>query len=236
MEYFFSDEPGLLAAAKVNEALARQKHQPTLLLLSGGSAFSFLNLLDVPALPKTLTIGMLDERHEAKGVGNNFAEFTRLNVYAQLQGNGVSFLDSRVKAGESFKEFGERFLQGLLTWRNAHNEGVVIATIGLGPDGHTAGLFPGLAALWDIERAWAVAYEVPTQVSIYTKRVSVTPTFLKTEVTLAIAYVVGAGKESALFRVMKRDGTSSALPAILWHDLKNLAVVTDIPPLPAVAD
>jgi 6-phosphogluconolactonase len=80
-----------------------------------------------------------------------------------------------------------------------------LALLGLGPDGHTASLFPGTTAL-AVEDRLAVAVDVP---SLGTRRLTLTyPVFL--DATEVMFLVTGAEKRRALADVLR---PGSALPA-----------------------
>jgi 6-phosphogluconolactonase/glucosamine-6-phosphate isomerase/deaminase len=228
MEFCFSTNPAQVAARQLGVLLENYQKVPVLLLFSAGSAFSFLSLLEVKKFPKELTIGMLDERYDSSGYGNNFNEFSKCNFYHLAKAGGASFLDSKVQEDESFVDFGLRFEQGLATWRKQNPEGVIVVTLGLGHDGHTAGLFPGFESMWGEASLLAVAYEVPEEINTYTKRVSVTSAFLKNEVAAAVAYVIGEGKRKALSSVLAKEGSLETLPGLVWFGMRNIIIVTDI--------
>jgi 6-phosphogluconolactonase len=80
-----------------------------------------------------------------------------------------------------------------------------LALLGLGPDGHTASLFPGTAALAEHDRL-AVAVDVP---AMKTHRLTLTyPAFL--DATTVMFLVAGIDKRAALADVLRPD---SKLPA-----------------------
>jgi len=83
-----------------------------------------------------------------------------------------------------------------------------LALLGLGPDGHTASLFPETAAVKEVER-WVVPVQAP--VAPY-RRVSLTPPVLNASAR-TIFMVTGAEKAPALAAVFEGPHDPSACPA-----------------------
>ena len=95
-----------------------------------------------------------------------------------------------------------------------HNEDDVpqidLALLGLGPDGHTASLFPGSRAIRESERL-VLAVRPP---DAPTSRITVTPRLLNAAREVVIL-TAGALKAGALLRVLARDGAPESIPARL---------------------
>jgi len=83
-----------------------------------------------------------------------------------------------------------------------------LVLLGMGDNGHTASLFPGLAAVRERER-WVVA-EYVSEVSMW--RVTLTPPVLNAAADV-VFLVSGAGKASMLHRVLEGPREPAALPA-----------------------
>jgi 6-phosphogluconolactonase len=83
-----------------------------------------------------------------------------------------------------------------------------LVLLGLGPDGHTASLFPGLAAVRE-RRRWVVAEHVPA-VSMW--RVTLTPAAINAAAEV-VFLVAGADKASALARVLSGPRDPDRWPA-----------------------
>lgn len=227
MEIIRTDKPEVVAGEVMGELLSQYKGTPVLLLVSGGSAFSVLENINASEFNSQVTIGVLDERYDTDPLINNFAQLTGTNFFKRAVSYGCSFIDTRVASGESLQNLGLRFNHTLNQWKENNPKGVVLITLGLGKDGHTAGLMPGYVEEVSWSGVLAMGYEVDPSVNPYTKRVTVTSRFLKNEVTAGVAYVVGDDKCSVLSRLLSAEGEIEICPALLWHSIPELTVVTD---------
>ncbi len=208
------------------------KKQPTLLLLAGGSAFSFLEYVDTAVLSETLTIGMTDERFSRDEAVNNFEQFTQTIFYAEAKQHGVHFLDSSVGEKESLENFGTRFEQNISDWIEQNTNGTIVATFGIGEDGHTAGImpFPENPSRFDElfeKNPISVAYNAMEK-NQYSLRTTVTLDFVRRRVQSAVVFASGEGKRTALEKVMHKEGTLAETPARIVREIKNLNLYTDI--------
>ena len=95
--------------------------------------------------------------------------------------------------------------------------------LGLGPDGHTASLFPGSAALEEKQRR-VVAVAAPTTVEPHVPRITLTPTALLATRSL-ILFAVGVEKRDALGRLLAKDGEERVTPARLIRRFVGTPIV-----------
>jgi 6-phosphogluconolactonase/glucosamine-6-phosphate isomerase/deaminase len=227
MEIIHTDKPAVVAGEEVGRLLEQYKDTPILLLLSGGSAFSLLENVPVSVLDSRITLGVLDERYDTNPAVNNFAQLSATAFFKQAVLAGASYIDTQVASGETLQNLGLRFNHTLSQWRKNNPSGVVLITLGLGQDGHTAGLLPGYVEEVSWSGVLAMGYEVDPSVNPYTKRVTVTSRFLKNEVTAGVAYVAGSDKCPVLARLLRAEGEIETCPALLWHSIPELTVVTE---------
>lgn len=207
--------------------LKRSKSRPVLLLLSGGSALAVVNRLSDCVLAPGSSFAMLDERWSIDPTINNFAQLMTTDFYARQVLSGVSFFDSRPGLGESAQALAQRYDYFLHSWRSKEPDGLIIATLGMGTDGHTAGIFPGFVKTFAATDRWVVSYDVPPQVNQFTARITVTPRFLTEEISAAFAIVVGE-KKRALLNEITSSTDPEQYPAALWYSLPQIIVFTDI--------
>jgi 6-phosphogluconolactonase/glucosamine-6-phosphate isomerase/deaminase len=191
-------------------AAAHQDAEPVLLLLSGGSNLAIAAAVDTQ-LYKNVTILPLDERYSTDPSTNNSLQMQALGLPVQLVVPEPS---------ETVAALGIRFEQLLKDWRQQHPQGKIIITLGMGTDGHIAGISPlpdnpnRFDQLFVTTHQWAVGYE---GLLLPPERVTVTMPFLLTQVDQGIGYITGAEK---LFKL-----TQASLPQQLLHQLPMVGII-----------
>lgn len=215
------------AAEALGVALELHKQQPVLLLSSGGSALAILDRLPDSVFGSDLTVAMLDERFSTDAAVNNFSQLMTLGFYERRVAGGAVFFDSRPQGGESPTDLAARFENFLHHWYEVHPAPVTIATLGMGEDGHTAGIFPEYVTALDAGGKWVEACTLSVEVNPYPERVTVTPQFLTTKVDRAVALVSGSAKHPVLKAVVGKEVSPEVYPAVLWHQMPHVTVVSD---------
>ncbi len=228
MEVIETTSPKEDAGKALGVLLEENKVKPILLILSGGSAFTILDFVPTTVLGSHITVTVLDERYSIDPAVNNFAQLEQTSFYKTCIEQGVNYISTKVLEGETMEALRDRFDLALHTWKEQNRDGVVIATMGIGADGHTAGIFPGEYGVDFNDDAWVVGYSVPKEVNEYTDRVTVTKTFLKNVVDFAIGYLDRDKKPEVAARLMLND-LSGDLPMNTLHTLKAAKLFTGIP-------
>jgi len=227
MEIVRNTKPDIVAAKALGALLEQYAAEPILLLLSGGSAFSFLDLVSRDNLGALVTIGVLDERIDDRKSVNNFSQLTATKFFGDACSRGCSYIDTSVQGHESLADMAARYDDAITLWLGENGEeGKVIVTLGLGADGHTAGIFPGTVELLETYTSNMVPLEVSKEINEFTKRVTATPHFLRTVVAAGVAYVVGEDKCPVLTDLIANEIETEDFPALIWHQIPNLTVVT----------
>ena len=98
-----------------------------------------------------------------------------------------------------------------------------VMLMGLGPDGHTASLFPGSAALAET-RHKALAVGAPTTAEPHVARITLTPPALLSARVLLL-FAVGAEKRDALGRLLAKDGEERETPARIIRRFAGTPIV-----------
>ncbi len=202
-----------------------------MLLLSGGSALSVTNYVDEGLLGENLTIGMADERFTADPELNNFAALQATPFYELAQDKGSNFIGTLPRPGETLAQISRRFGNALDEWRTKHPQGKIFAVLGMGADGHTAGIFPFQAQEAEFSRLFlghdrVVGYNNGGR-KPPPERFTVTLSFFKL-IDQAVVFISGQEKKPALEAVLKKTGKLNELPALGWQQIKSVGIFTDI--------
>jgi len=224
----------LLSLAKdLSSALGmgKEKNVPILLLLSGGSAFGVLEFISKDVLGSNLTISVLDERYDPKNRNNNFAQLKKLAFYEIAKDAGCSFIDTEVKKGQSQKELAKHFESALSEWKVDNPKGIILATAGIGPDGHTSGIMPHkfpeeeneFYKLFDPANKWIASYDARDK-NKFSERITTTNTFLRI-IDRLFVFVSGKEKKKA-FLNFKKDGICVEVPARVLKEVNGTIYIT----------
>jgi len=223
------------AIEKLNSALESSAEKHVLLLLSGGSALELIDRVDPSHLSSKTTISVLDERYSEDPEENNFAQVTNTLFYKNAQEKGCKFIDTRIQNGESQEELAKRFNISLTSWFKKNPNGMFIATMGMGPDGHTSGMIPypedneTFAKLFDNGSIddFVTFYNAAGR-NPYPLRVTTNMSLLR-KIDYAIVYITGENKRDAFARLKLDEGTLGETPARILREIKgDVCVFTDI--------
>lgn len=209
------------AAAALHTALeaARARQHHVLLLLSGGSNLGVAKQLGAYLDHESLTIYPLDERYSADSAVNNSL---------QLHAAGIPIQLVVPEDGESLQAFGQRFSGELSAWLTANPAGEVIATLGMGPDGHIAGISPMRDAADTFQK---IFYEVDDSAVGYEgnlsppERITVTPQFLTKKINVMVGLVTGQAKAAALEMLQNTPTPVHEQPAQLLKQARGLVQI-----------
>lgn len=249
-----SEEAKYAAAESISMSLLelKKKDVPVLFLFSGGSALSVLDMIDSSCLGEHLTLAPVDERFDPTGEASNFSAFMATSFYGKAEAAGTHFIDTRVKEGQGRDDLVNEFETTLRKWMadfvtptessylvipsvveesRPHPHGKIIAILGMGPDGHTAGIFPDTDENTFHDRFGSdhlvVGYRAP-EYAICPERVTTTLSFLEKNVDQAFAFLIGEEKYAAWERVLRNDEPIHRLPAGAFQMLRRVKVFTDL--------
>jgi len=242
-----SDETVKLAAAK---ALAKEiqtqieNRIPILLMLSGGSALqvteTLANILNTKTYHNNLlTVSVVDER-VVQGEDNNYQSLQKSLFGKWAKNNNVYWIDTGVKNSEdvgNVEKHAEKFGKDLHTWKRKNSQGQIIALLGVGVDGHTAGILPfeENPALSLEEWNWVVGYNIenyssePDKINPHHFRSTTTPNFIINSVDTVLVYMVGNEKKNALKGIVTNEGDIKKTPARIFRERQKLTrIFTDL--------
>ncbi len=228
MEVIRSSEPRSEACRALVELLSKNASKSILLMLSGGSAFSLLKSFPEEIFSPKITLSVLDERFSTDSKVNNFAQLQETEFYKQAEKAGVNILPTLVKECDEISGVKNRFETALKNWRNNNPNGVIIATMGVGPDGHTAGIMPGEYGIDFNGSDWVIAYKVPKEVNLFTKRITITNSFLLNEVNEVVVYAVGKEKRQYIEMLKNNLCDTKQFPVCVLKSMSSVKIFTDL--------
>src|SRR3989338_9157783 len=140
------EEAAIKAAAALTKYFEENIHNEVLFLSCGCSGINMLNNVDPASLSKNLTVTILDSRLGVEPKDENYSQLIQTDFYNNGLNKNVKFIDpniySNVLKNIRISEVGEQFDTILKNWISNHKKAKIIASIGMGPDGHIAGMMP----------------------------------------------------------------------------------------------
>lgn len=206
--------------------------RPVLFLTSAGSALQILEYVDTSSLPPNLTLGVIDERYSDDPSSSNFVALSRTAFFKKIAARKIVAIDSRPKREESVEVLAQRIESILRQWKKSNAHGLTLATLGIGEDGHIAGIMPypenpeWFESIFADPERFVVGYDA-TGKNPFPLRVTVTLSFLRNQVDAAIVYVVGKRKEWALDLSVSAKSTAR-IPASIVQEMARVMILTDI--------
>lgn len=235
MQIHITNSPAEDAARHLNTLLDEYRMRDVLLLFSGGSALALLPHIDTTPLTERDTLSVIDERYTFDVKNSNMSALVTDPFWERARKQHVQVIDPRPAEGEDLLDSARRFDIALKEWHITHHDGVVIAIMGMGIDGHTAGILPHPhnpetfeELFQDIHRT-VRGYHVDAKKSVHQDRMTVTNTYLLRHVNHALLYVVGNEKRAALEATLAEDGSLHQTPARIIHALQDVSIYTDLP-------
>ena len=194
-----------------------KKNKNVLWLVSGGSNIeSVVKIMaTIPEeLHMQLTIMPVDERYG--DVGHSDSNYQQLLTAGFKVGDAI-FL-SVLESGLSLEETTDRYKA--IAGQAFEEADTVIALLGIGADGHIAGILPNSHASYEA-RKYVVGYETATH-----KRLTLTfPAFRR--ITAAYVYAYGESKEPALSQLKSEQLALEEQPAQILKALPEAYVYND---------
>lgn len=213
-----------LATSKLTDSLqtALDRNKKILLLLSGGSNLKIVDQISKELINNpNIASYVLDER---------FSKDPSLNNSLQIKEKGVNINLTVPNNQESLLDFATRFNDELKAWLEKNPEGEIICTLGMGPDGHIAGISP----MPDDQDRFEQIFNQDQLVIGYVgnlspaERVTTSPIFLA-KVNLFVALILGEAKRPVFKDFINKKTKANLHPVQLLHKfLGQTLVFTDL--------
>lgn len=225
--------PETEAGKYLTEVLDAHATREVLLILSGGSALSILHHIHTDSLGSHVTVCMADERYTHEIDGQNFTGLMQTSFYEHARESHVQFLDTTPKQHEPLHVFTLRIKDMLEAYITEHPNCYAIGVLGIGEDGHTAGIFPASENEFTTLYRGGEYYVSLTQTKApYPFRSTITPTFIEEVLDEVILYAVGKNKcENILDYMYNRTFEPHEIPALIPASHPQSTLFTDCPTL-----
>jgi 6-phosphogluconolactonase/glucosamine-6-phosphate isomerase/deaminase len=222
------------AGKRINELLdvAHTSRAPVLLLVSGGSALNVLEYIDAGYFDNTITITLADERFVLDGEGSNTTALKKNSWFLKVWEQGAGFINPQPLEAQLMEETVSWYNDAIKMWIEDFPQGKIIALLGMGEDGHVAGVLPMPDNKEEFESLFlktdepVVGYEHTTTKNLYKKRMTVTLKFLQDIVADIVVYEVGESKCKRL-QHLKKEYAPHIEPADILLQRESVDVFTD---------
>ena len=214
--------------------LKSHSEENVLMLFSGGSSLAIIDRLHPKHISSKHTLTMLDERFTHEKNKGNYAKLENTPFFKQALKNGAHIIDPRPEENETLEDTAKRFDLDLKHWHIKHHEGIVIATVGIGADGHTAGVLPMPedAEMFDKlflkENLCVVGYTSTPEKTPHPERITTTLTYIERHIDHAIIYAGGVQKRDALRSTLGREAPLHELPAYVLNRVPDAQLFSDL--------
>lgn len=216
------------ATEALHRALLPSHAHAMLLLLSGGSVLTLLQRVPKGVMWKNVTIGVVDERFRAPQEHRNDAVLRTTALVHHACTKGAQFI-TVAHDTPTRTDAAQRYEKTLRAWHGTHPHAQVVTVLGMGPDGHTAGIMPFpedpqmFAQLFEDPQCDVVGYDAAGK-NPFSERVTLTLSYLRAHSTQSIVFVTGEAKRAAYAALMAPHGTYAQTPARVFHDMRNVTL------------
>jgi 6-phosphogluconolactonase len=218
MQFIYMTSESDIGAQALIDSLsdALSTHSRVLWLVPGGSNIPLAARV-MQALPDDIThklhIMLTDERYgPVDHADSNFRQLREAG-FSVKQAHFVPTLEAGLSLEETAAQYAANFE------READEAGYIIAQLGIGPDGHIAGILPGSPASTSEKLAEGYVTE-------QFARVTLTFPALK-RIDEAFAYAFGAAKQATLIRLKTQKTPLREQPAQILRQITEAAVYND---------
>lgn len=214
-----------------NLVLNYSKSSGVLLLVSGGSCLEVVNELK-DCWSEKVTIGVVDERYSMDFNVSNFGQMKNLPFWKNVIRNRCPVINTEIREGETLGAAAARMEKQWKNWRKHNKKGKIIALLGMGVDGHTAGIMPmpedraKFDKLFVDNQEWVCGYDCGDK-NDYRYRITATMSFLKKEATEIVVFVKGKEKKEKWDELQFGKKVISDLPIAIINSVSKVTSFTD---------
>ena len=231
MKILVSNDPAKNAGSELNKQLKVSNRSQILLMLSGGSALMVLGHINPKFLSGNITVSIVDERFSMDKKINNFSQLEDTKFFDECLAAGCAIIGTRIHKGETLPSATMNFDARLREWRKLNPKGKIVALLGIGEDGHTAGVMPftGKKRLFEdsfLDQEWVASFDA-TGKNEHTLRFTSTLTFLKGQVDHTIVFAQGSNKKEVLLKIVDKSLDINDIPAKILCHMKDVILCTD---------
>lgn len=233
------------AGKYINDIFTQYIEKPVLFLTAGGSASAVLEHINPEYLSPDLTVTTTDDRFSTELDINNFSILQSQSFYNNLVEADAFCISTEPFEDETIEQYRARFEKNLREWKQDFPNGIIVGLYGMGADGHTGGMIPGLLSREEFDAEFndgdrlvgtfdavskerAKDYEFP-------QRISTTIPFMRDWVDHAVFYITGENKKNALDAVLEisddtlsTDVDFSKAPISIARFMRDATIFTDI--------
>jgi len=231
VEVIIADNPQEAAGTAISDLFEKFSGTEILFVVAGGSSLGVLDYVDEDDISSQMTVVVTDERVSDELDINNYAQLQATPFWNKLVRNDAYSIPTEL-LGRNSEELRDAYDAALKKWKADFPKGVVIGLYGIGEDGHTAGIIPGVYSKGEFDARYlgdryAEEFEAIDK-GTFPFRVTTTLSFMRDVVDVAFFYVQGKRKAEALQTVIAAEGSLYDTPARIMHDMKKAFVFTDI--------
>lgn len=215
----FSAVPVAVACSEVAAAIHTllQDNERIVWFVSGGSCIGaeveIATMLPTEFLPR-ITVLLADERYGAEAHPDSNYRQLKDAGFMREQLEFTDVLAEGLPFAETCQQYNTRVTSAL------QQSGAIIATLGIGTDGHTAGILPDSPAT---QKAAANIIGYPAG---QLNRMTVGIEVLR-RVTNAFVFAYGEAKQVTLERVRANTADVAQLPALVLYDIPSVTIYND---------
>ena len=207
------------------------KSNGVLLLVSGGSCLNVVNEMQT-CWNEKVTIGVIDERYTTDFNISNFGQMKNMPFWNLVTRNKCRVINTEIRNGETLGAAAERMEKQWKNWKKHNRVGKIIVLLGMGVDGHTAGIMPmpedkaKFKTLFGENSGWVCGYDCGDK-NTYRYRMTATLSFLEKEPKEIVVFVTGKEKKEKWDEMENDSKNVWDLPIKVIKSIKNVTYFTD---------